>query len=263
MKIYLYLASIILLCISCEDVVDIETPTAPPKLVIEASFNYFSQENFTEGFVKLSTTAPFFDTEIPPVTGASVEITDGINTYIFTDPNNIGIYRTNFVPQFDTDYTLEVIYENETYTATERMIPVVPIDNLEQGENTLFDGDEKELIITYTDPSPEENYYFFDLDDDNLFASSDEFYQGNTFSFSYFYDDLEDGSTLLIQVFGTNRRFFNYIEKLIEQSEGSGSPFSTNPSTLRGNIINTTNSDNFPLGYFRISEGYRDTITLE
>jgi len=35
---------------------------------------------------------------------------------------------------------------------------------------------------------------------------------------------------------------------------GTGNPFATPPATLRGNIINQTNSDNFPLGYFHLSE---------
>jgi hypothetical protein len=33
-----------------------------------------------------------------------------------------------------------------------------------------------------------------------------------------------------------------------------GSPFATPPATVRGNIINQTNNDNFALGYFQLSE---------
>jgi hypothetical protein len=42
---------------------------------------------------------------------------------------------------------------------------------------------------------------------------------------------------------------------LLQQTEdGGGGPFETQPATVRGNMINQTNPDNFPLGYFRISE---------
>jgi hypothetical protein len=33
-----------------------------------------------------------------------------------------------------------------------------------------------------------------------------------------------------------------------------GGPFQSPPATLRGNIINATNFDNYALGYFRLSE---------
>ncbi len=33
-----------------------------------------------------------------------------------------------------------------------------------------------------------------------------------------------------------------------------GGPFQSPPATVRGNIINTTNSANYPLGYFSLSE---------
>ncbi len=39
----------------------------------------------------------------------------------------------------------------------------------------------------------------------------------------------------------------------IAGSSGGG-PFQTPPATVRGNIKNETNFDNYPLGYFRISE---------
>ena len=35
---------------------------------------------------------------------------------------------------------------------------------------------------------------------------------------------------------------------------GGGSPFQTPPATIRGNIINETNTSNFALGYFSLSE---------
>jgi hypothetical protein len=34
----------------------------------------------------------------------------------------------------------------------------------------------------------------------------------------------------------------------------NGSPFQSPPATVRGNIINTTNFDDFVLGYFSVSE---------
>ena len=39
----------------------------------------------------------------------------------------------------------------------------VPIENLEQGDNTLFEGDEKEVLISYTDSAERDDFYLFDF----------------------------------------------------------------------------------------------------
>jgi len=41
---------------------------------------------------------------------------------------------------------------------------------------------------------------------------------------------------------------------LIIQNTQQGGPFQTTPANLSGNMINTTNPENYPLGYFRVSE---------
>ena len=41
---------------------------------------------------------------------------------------------------------------------------------------------------------------------------------------------------------------------LQQTSDQGGGPFETQPATVRGNIVNQTNPDNYPLGYFRVSE---------
>ena len=54
---------------------------------------------------------------------------------------------------------------------------------------------------------------------------------------------------------GITKEYYTYFEILINQSgQNSGGPFQSVPSSLLGNIINTTNESNFPLGYFHIAE---------
>jgi hypothetical protein len=42
-----------------------------------------------------------------------------------------------------------------------------------------------------------------------------------------------------------------------------GSPFQTPPATVRGNIVNQTNFNNFALGFFRLSETDTMSYTVE
>jgi len=50
---------------------------------------------------------------------------------------------------------------------------------------------------------------------------------------------------------------------LIDQTEEGGNPFSTTPSTVRGNLYNLTNPEHYPMGYFRLSETYSKSLVLE
>ena len=98
----------------------------------------------------------------------------------------------------------------------------------------------------------------------NLYlATKDEFYQGNVFTFSYFFDDLEAGDIAAIKIMGIDERHFNFMTILINQTQDGGSPFDTTPSTVRGNLSNRTNPTHYPMGYFRLSETYNASLVLE
>ena len=61
---------------------------------------------------------------------------------------------------------------------------------------------------------------------------------------------------------GITKEYYTYFTILVSQSgQNGGGPFQSIPSSLLGNMINTTNEDNFPLGYFHISE--TDTFTID
>jgi len=230
----------------------------------------FSFENSTGG-IQLTLSAPFFDDEIPTVSNAEVYITNLTNNTILNfieSPSDDGFFipETNgvFELELNTDYELTVIYDNETYTSTTQLIPTAPIDSLVQGDGVLFDGTEKEVIITYTDEGSREDYYLFDFDFDLFLLSRDTFYQGQSFNFSFFYEEDElESDEVTVSIFGIDEAYFNYFNLVLEQSESGGNPFQSPPALIRGNITNITNNDNYPLGYFRISETYSETIILE
>ncbi len=254
--------------ISCEEVVDVDVPEAEPRLVVEATFNRFFEPTRTrsEGIVKLSLSAPFFADEIPPALGAEVRISDPVNniTYNFEDFESDGNYFSNFVPDFDIPYTLTIVYEGETYESTTEMMPTGTLMSAVQGDNTLFDDDEKEVIITLQDDPERRNFYLLDLDVGNFLIEDDEFYNGNNYEFSYFYEDLNIGDELIITAFGVEERFAQFFKKLQEQSGENGirGPFATPSSVVRGNVVNKTNPSNFSFGYFRISEGNEIGVTI-
>ena len=156
---------ILMLTFSCEDVIDVDLNTAPPRLVIDASINWFKGTVGNEQEVKLTLTAPFFDAEVPPANGANVFVEKGDGTnFTFIEEGQTGIYKTtDFIPEIDETYQLTVIYEGETYVGEETLKSVVDIDFVEQNDEGGFTGEETELKAFYTDPANIENFYLFEF----------------------------------------------------------------------------------------------------
>ena len=155
-------------------------------------------------------------------------------------------------------------------------VPTVPIDDLRQGDETLFDEDETEIIVTFTDIPEQKDYYVFDFGFGNFLATDDQFIDGQEFTFSYFYDEiLEPQTTLEVSLLGADQQFFNYIDLLVEQTENDGGIFETPAATVRGNMFDVTGLDNieifdnvgrpqsFALGYFAVVQESKATIVIE
>lgn len=269
-KIYILPVLIILLFSKCEKVVDIDVPSIEPKLIIDASFDVLFDESpiTANTVVKLSLSADYFDEEIPKVTNATVFVTDLLNnTKInFSDDDLDGNYTptTSFIPADDILYELTIIYNNETYKGKATKIKSTPFTSVIQGEETLFTGKETEIKVTFKDEPIIENYYLFNFDRDLFLSIDDRFFNGSDYNFSFFYqeDDIELPTTTTIKMSGITKEYYTYFEVLSSQSgQGGGGPFQSVPSSLLGNIINTTNEENFPLGYFHISE--TDTFMID
>jgi hypothetical protein len=257
MKKILFLFFLFVTLVSCEDVIDVELNTAEPRLVIEASINLL-EDGSSQSFVKLTTTAPFFDNEVPFVDSASVVITSENGTvYPFTYTEG-GVYQSSLIPEFGVTYALEIVYNGEIYTASEQLYGVSPLEFVEQRNDGGFSGEDIELKAFFTDPPGLGNYYFFEGISNRgvvLDTFFDEFFDGNPIFGFYLVEDLASGDEVVFNLYGVNDQFYNFMFVLLQQStDMSDGPFETQPATVRGNVINETNSDNFPLGYFRISE---------
>jgi hypothetical protein len=265
---------IIVLCtlffIACEDVVNIELDTAPAKLVIDASLKWEKGTTGNEQTIKLTTTTDFYATTIPVASGAVVFVRDeNANQFDFVETPGTGNYVcTNFIPAINRNYTLTVIYNGQTYTASEKLIAVPTIDSVEQTENGGFTGDEVEVKFYFQDFPNEANFYLINFNASNALLPiidviDDDFFQGNQM-FAYLANDLKTDDSIRLQLQGISERYYNYMNVLLGiAGTNGGSPFQTPPATVRGNIINQTNFDNFALGYFSVSETDQQTYIVQ
>jgi len=286
--------------IGCEDVIDIEVPKEEPRLVVNGIIRVDDlSEPFLPVEIKVSETNSFFEetpvttlesilllTEIYNEDGTIIEQT-GFSSLIDLDEGS-GVYVPN--PNFSTEqriatsvlqegnvrFVLILEHKGRKYAATTRYTPVVPIDGIEQGSETLFREEGKEIIVSFTDDGDRDDFYVFDFDFGQFLVTEDTFYQGKSFEFSYFYNkDLEAGQEIEISILGADRGFYNYMNLLIEQTENNLGVFETPVATARGNVFDITGLDNidvvdnverpqaFPLGYFTIVQSFTETITIE
>ena len=145
-NLYTYLLiSLSLFFLSCEETIDINIVAAEPKVVIDGLITNDANLNY----VKLSLTRDFYSTDPnPPITDALVTVTDDSNVEIayIHNPNNNpdmeGIYMpaVAYAGTIGNTYRLKVDVDGVLYTATETMLPVTEIDNLE----VTIDEDERD-----------------------------------------------------------------------------------------------------------------------
>ena len=256
---------------SCEDVVNIPLNTENPKLVIDASIVWAKGTTGNNQVIKLSTTTDFYTNVIPAVSGATVFMKNSSNViFNFTETPNTGIYLcSNFIPVIDETYTLTVINSGQTYTASETLKSVASITTVTQEIQTGLGTDFLKLKAFFNDPADADNYYLYKYKFANNLKpeysiDNDQFFQGNTFFSLVLEVDTNPGDQVEITHYGISLAYYNYMSILLSVAGSSGGgPFQTPPATVRGNIINQTDFDNYPLGYFRISEAEVRNYTIQ
>lgn len=267
----LSLALILLSLVSCEDVIEVDLETSAPKLVIDATIKWEKGTLGNQQSIFLTTTSGFYESDVPKVSGATVFITNEDNTvFNFTEIPNTGEYLCNaFVPEINKTYTLTVLLNGETYTASETLIAAPEIDTIEQNNEGGFTGDQIEVKFFYDDTPLIDNYYLIQFN--TSFTSlpeydviRDEFFQGNQMFGLYTNEDMETGNEVTFTLHGISETYYNYMNVLLGVAgNNGGSPFQTPPATVRGNIINQTNFENYALGFFRLSEIDKMTYTVQ
>ena len=216
MKNIAYISIVLLLiCMGCEDVIEVETPSEPPRLVVEGLIRVDRSEPFIPVRIKVTLTDNFFgespvtsldniviiyeeyDGDVVITTGSSslTEEVPGSGIYI-PDPNFSSEQRiSTVILDRNFTFTLLINHEGRNYLASTKYAPAVPIDSVFQGNGTLFGDDETEAIISITDNGNRDDFYVFEFGFGDYLVTEDEFYQGQQFQFSWFYDQTFESGT--------------------------------------------------------------------
>ena len=294
------LALLVTPLLSCEDVIGVELPQTETRLVVDGLIRVDFSQEYLPIEVKVSETTDFFSPNVPTSLDDNATIFYGRTNIDFPDVFDTiasssltelevgsGIYVPD--PSFDRDqrirtrdifpnsvFILVMEHKGRRYAARTPISYTVPITNVEQGSETLFDEDDVEIKITIDDTPDNDDFYVFDFGQGEYLPLDDQFIDGQEFEFSYFLDrELDIGQELEVSILGADQQFFNYMDLLVEQTENDGGIFETPAATVRGNIFDVTGIDNdllfdnvnrpdaFPLGYFAVVQEFKETLIIE
>lgn len=250
---------------SCEEVIDLDLDHYEKRVVINA--NIFVGEN-EYNKIRMYYSAPFYATEYEYITAAEISIKDlnSNETFPFVYSEN-GFYVNNsFVPNTDSEYELNISYNNNTYKALTKVTKAPAIENVEQINNSGFSGKDYEIRFYYQDDPEEENFYLNQETDEkekNFYVGNDQFTNGNLMYDVYFAEEDQLGETIHFAIAKIDKPFYNYLNKMFSNAASAGNPFATPNGTLKGNIQNLTNNNEFPLGYFNIAKREKVSYTIQ
>jgi hypothetical protein len=246
----------------CEDPIEVEVFDSEPLLVVEAQINWIKETQKTEQEVILSlSTSYFLDTYLPAV-GAEVNIFDSNdNIYVFSEDTEAPghYFPLDTIPYLlNQELKLNITYKGQEFTGTESLISVSTIDSISQKPIFFFGEERIQLDAFCIDPKNEKNYTFFEFSGESIEITEfnvyrDDFNDGFVYNGFLFGSDFEINDEIRFRQYGLSKRGFNYWNLLVNQNT-QGRPFATVPVNLNGNIINLTNPNANPLGYFRASE---------
>lgn len=260
-------------CFSCEEVIDLKLDNETPKLVIDAAIDWEKGESGQAQLIKLSYTSDYYDgNPSKKASGAVVSVTSSEGDVFLFQENMTekGTYNcSHFVPRPNVTYTLSVTHNGIRYTSEDVMkeVPTITSANIIQRERGGFTGDKKELRLLFDTFPNEKNAFIIKINylnnekkkRDYIYAIDDEYLQQGkmVFIITGMDGDFEKDEELEFAVYRVSQAYKEYISLLrqndVEQKGGGRNAFVT-PMRVNGNVTNTSNVKENPLGGFRVAQ---------
>jgi hypothetical protein len=246
---------------SCEKEISIDLEEAETRLVIEG--NITNEQG--RQVVKITKTVSFSaSNNVPAVTGASVTLSDGTWSETLTE-TSAGVYETTPMQgQVGKTYSLTIVHEGKTYTATSKMPQAVPLQDLEMRKNTFPNATEDTFFAVpiFDDPVEQGNNYRFTQTlnrklDGAYIIFNDNVNNGLTNERPMFSQNLEikKNDTLTVEMRCIDKPIYDYFFAL-SSLEGQGPGGGTTPANPPNNISGGA------LGYFSAHTVERKTIVI-
>lgn len=258
--LYLFIFSISFF--SCTEKVDIELDSTYERVVIEGNLT----NEYKNHQVKISKSADYFSNKpSESITGAEVSITDGTLIFELTEVDP-GLYETEEMGGTPgKTYTLNIDINGKKYSASDYMHTCPPIDSI-GFKRFRMDSNYIALIIYAQEPAEETNHYAWrayrndTLVTDTLnevFFSDDTFINGNYMNgIEVQYIEANNKDRITLEMFSITKPYYDYVIKVMLETDWDGGPFDGPPANFYGNISNEA------LGYFAVYSIERKTAII-
>ena len=261
------LAAFIVLLSACTKEINIELEEGDRKLVVDC---WFTTDTTTQT-VRLTQTSDYFSQEATPlVSGANVQIVGGGDIWDFTEIEP-GIYQSSAYAhaRMGNEYTLNITYDGQNYTATDYCDTVPSLNDVELYLNQDPDGDWYDILIWTTELAGYGNYYCWRVLKNGEYMKdtlseisfeSDE-YLGDGLTFEAFpiewvwADQVQTGDTITLEQHNISKQTYDSFNAILTETAWKGGIFDAPPANIPSNISNGG------LGVFLVSSVYkRDVI---
>ena len=264
MKNILYIILLSTLAISsCTKVIDVDLNEVNTNVVIEG--NYTAEDSTVR--VQISLTSNYFSAEpSPDINSATVTIVDELGNPTSIPSIGNGQYElANYIPVFNSNYGLNVVYNSVSYTANCKMNTPVQLEDITSAYFPSFFGSEPgyATFMNFYDPAGVENFYAAILTVngveyagiDEMFTQDDQLTDGNLVERPLFTNELFDiDDTIGMELRSIDPVIYDYINQTSSIAGGGN-------STAPGNPI--SNWDNDALGYFNCYSSSRKEIIIQ
>ncbi|WP_316799845.1 DUF4249 domain-containing protein [Pedobacter frigidisoli] len=265
MKQLIFILCMVVCFSSCKKIISIDTENAPPQIVIEAKIN----DRLIDQQIRITKTVGYTDASIyPTVSGATVSVSDSRgNNYVFRE-TAAGVYTNRMRGIYGVTYTMNIVAEGQTYTASSKMPNLVRMDSIGIISNTFFGNERRTTAAYLVDPANETNFYRFTLNrnginSNRIYVSNDRLTNGNKLRIQLYFnaeddedEDLLSGDKVAVEMEGIDSNVFDYWYALSSQS-GRGPNQGTTPANPTSNISNDA------LGYFSVNTYQKITATVK
>ncbi|HRZ41827.1 MAG TPA: DUF4249 domain-containing protein [Bacteroidales bacterium] len=249
---------------SCREKIELELDSTYTRLVVEGSIT----DRAIPHTVTLTATSDYLTTAPPPaVTGALVEITDGMQIFPLTETAP-GVYQTDpsvkGIPGKEYTLTIRGVDINgdgkdEIYSASEVMKPAWVIDSVvTQKQNPATNPPLYKVNGWGKEPSTTGDCYIWNLwvngklQSDTLYKSvfiDDTYVNGSYLPGLTIFDDIKAGTgdTIVVETRALTRRYYDFLVTLMLEAVWNQGGGAGPPANVKGNI------NNGALGYFHAS----------
>jgi hypothetical protein len=258
-QIYIPGMSLLLMFLwGCTEKIDIQLDSSATRLVVEGAI---TTDTMSQRVKLTTTTSYFYDEPAPAVTGATLTISDGQNSWPLAETSP-GVYRT--APDVfglpNHTYTLQIslaepINGHATYEASSRLYPIVPADSIRLKYHADWGPDGFYEVQCYVLDPPTTDFYMFDIYNNNTLVTDtisektvvdDHLYNGNYtngIGVGFLNQSRKDerigvGDIITLKVASINAEYFNFIQALQSEVAGQNPLFSGPPANIPGNVNN-------------------------